>query len=195
MRKNALPMALAGISRYVINCVTDARRTTATPNGLVLNCREAPQFSKFMPTLGALFSVPVCTVVLNYLQNSRKKHQLCCAIMVVFMKKQLQTDLRSSSTSSKKSPRCTLCSLNTTTNLPVCQPKYPKLKMYKWGLLGGEANFAINTIFLLSNMQDIFYDPVNSRIGSKGQLICVTSNSMTTVLAFSKLHQMIFMVI
>ncbi len=30
-------MALAGISRYVINCLADARRATAIPNGLVLN--------------------------------------------------------------------------------------------------------------------------------------------------------------
>ncbi len=66
--------------------------------------------------------------------------------------------------------------------------------MYKGGggLLGGEANFAINTVCLLSNMQDIFFDPVNSRIGSNGQLICVMSNFMTTVLAYSKRRQMMF---
>ncbi len=78
--------------------------------------------------------------------------------------------------------------------LPCWQPKYPKLKMHKGGggLLGGEANLAINTVCLLSNMQDIFYDPVNSRIGSNGQLICVMSNCMTTVLAYSKRRQMMF---
>ncbi len=37
MRKNALPMALAGISRHVINCLADAWRATSIPNGLVLH--------------------------------------------------------------------------------------------------------------------------------------------------------------
>ncbi len=75
-------------------------------------------------------------------------------------KKQPRTGLRSSSTSSKKSikqvdksPRRVLYSLNIAKNLPFLQQKCPKLKMYKGVLLGGEANFAINTVVLFKSLE------------------------------------------
>ncbi len=73
-----------------------------------IKCREAPQFLKFMPTLGALFSVPVYSVVLKIyrtIENNvfyQKTPNVLCNHGFP-RKKQPQTDLRSSSTSSKKS--------------------------------------------------------------------------------------------
>ncbi len=74
---------------------------------------------------------------------------------MISLKKQPKTGFRASTTSSKKSIkqvdkslRCTLNSLNTAKNPPFLQHKYPKIKMYErgMGLLGREANSAINTV-------------------------------------------------
>ncbi len=101
-----------------------------------------------MPNLEALFSGPVNGAVTKtnkvVQKNSlyQKTLNLLCNLDTA-KRKQPRTNLRSSSTSSKKS----LYSLNIAKKSTIFAVKVPEIKkIYRGGgLLGGEANFAINT--------------------------------------------------